>query len=38
MQSAFIARPGNALLPGIEMAKPTYVASDLGDLADQWLR
>ena len=37
MQSAFIARPGNALLPGIEIAKPTYVASDLGDLADQWL-
>ena len=36
-ESAFITRPGNALLPSDGVRTPTYTAPDLGDFADQWL-
>ncbi|RYH01409.1 haloacid dehalogenase type II [Salipiger sp. IMCC34102] len=36
-EGAFITRPGNALFPSGAVAKPTYIAPDLGVFADAWL-
>ncbi len=38
MQGAFIERPGNAVLVAPEVPQPTFVASDLMQLADQLVR